>query len=138
MADKTAFEALGETSCAETGAQVLYRPPGDIWINSLSDFMFTVSIVHVSRTPAWMTIFGWKVDDGVEKLSIPTSDFQIHSFCDEIPAFNGKSVHDVLRDWCDVLSFTLSSEGIVILIANKSLTSSQAVTQQRTDLSVHG
>ena len=40
---------------------------------------------------------------------------------------------DVLGDWCDVFSFNLSSEGIVILLANKSLTSSQAVTQQRTD-----
>ena len=78
---------------------------------------------------------GWKVDDGVEKLNKPSTDFQIHSFCDEIPVFNGTSIHDVLGDWCDVLSFNLSSEGIVILLANKSLTSSQAVTQQRTDLS---
>ena len=79
--------------------------------------------------------FGWKVDDGVERLSIPSSDFQIRSFCVEILVFNGTSTHDVLGDWCDVLSFNLSSEGIVILNVNKSLTSSQAVTQQRTDLS---
>ena len=63
------------------------------------------------------------------------SDFQIHSFCDEMLVSNGTSIHDVLGDWCDV-PFNLSSEGIVILLVNKSLTSSQAVTQQRTDLSV--
>ena len=57
-------------------------------------------------------------------------------FCDEILVFNGTSVHDVLSYWCDVLSFNLSSEGIVILIVNRSWTSTQIVTQQRTDLSV--
>ena len=97
--------------------------------------MFTVSIAHVSRTPAWMTILAGKVDDGVEKLNRPSSDFQFHSFCDEILDFNGTSSHDVLGDWCDVLSFNSSSEGILILFVNKSWTSSQAVTQQRTDLS---
>ena len=38
----------------------LTNRPGDIWINSLSDFMFTVSIAHVSRTPAWLTIWAGK------------------------------------------------------------------------------
>ena len=72
--------------------------------------------------------FGWKVDDGVEKLNRPSSVFQSHSFCDEILVFNGASIDGVMADWCDVLSFNLSSEGTVILIVNKSLTSSQAVT----------
>ena len=62
---------------------------------------------------------GWKVDDGVEKLNIPSSDLEIHSFCDEILVLNGTSSHIVLVDWCDVLSFNLSSEGIVILIVNE-------------------
>ena len=31
------------------------------------------------------------MDDGVEKLSRPSSDFQIHSSCDEILVFNGTS-----------------------------------------------
>ena len=48
--------------------------------------------------------FGWKVDDGVEKLNRPSSDFQIHSFCDEILVFNGTSMSDVLGDWCDVFA----------------------------------
>ena len=60
VVDKTASEAFGENRCAETGSQVLNRPPYDIWINSLSDFMFTASIVHVSRTRAWMTILAGK------------------------------------------------------------------------------
>ena len=42
---------------------------------------------------------------------------------------------DVLGDWDDVLSFNLSSEEVVILLVNQSLTSSQAATQQRADLS---
>ena len=82
-----------------------------------------------------MTDLGWKVDDGVERLNRPLSDFQLRSFCDEMLVFNGTSMSDVLGDWCDVFSFNLISEGIVILLANKSLTSSQAVTQQRTGLS---
>ena len=48
---------------------------------------------------------GWKVDDGVEKLNISSSDFQIHSSCDEILVFNGTSMSGVLGDWCDVCSF---------------------------------
>ena len=71
---------------------------------------------------------GWKVDDGVEKLDRTSSDFQVHSFCGERLVFNGTSIHDILGDLCDVLSFNLSSEGIVFFIVNKSLTSSQAVT----------
>ena len=66
----------------------------------------------------------------------PSSDFQIRSFCDEILVFNGTSIHDVLSDWCDVLSYNSNSEETVILLVNKSSTSSQAATQQRTELSV--
>ena len=54
--------------------------------------------------------FGWKVDDGVEKLNRPSSDIKTHSFCDEILVFNGTSMSDVLGDWCDVLSFNSSCE----------------------------
>ena len=78
---------------------------------------------------------GWKVDDGVEELNRPSGDLQAHSLCDEMVVFNGTSIHDVLSDWCDVLSFNRSSEGIVILLVNKSLRSSQAVTDPRTGLS---
>ena len=70
---------------------------------------------------------GWEVYDGVEKLNRPSSEFQIHSFCDETLVFNGTSIHDVLGDWCDVLSFNLSSEGIVLLIVNKSLKHYRAI-----------
>ena len=48
--------------------------------------------------------FGWKADVGVEKLNRPSSDFQIHSFCDEILVINGTSMSDALGDWCDVFS----------------------------------
>ena len=58
-----------------------------------------------------MTILAGKWTIGVEKLNRPSSDFQIHSICDEILVFNGTSINDVLGDWCDVLSFNLSSEG---------------------------
>ena len=58
--------------------------------------------------------FGWKVDHGVEKLNRPSSDFQIHSLCDEILVSNGTSMNDVLGDWCDFLSFNLTSEEIVM------------------------
>ena len=56
-----------------------------------------------------MTDLGWKVDDGVERLNRPLSDFQLRSFCDEMLVFNGTSMSDVLGDWCDVFSFNLSS-----------------------------
>ena len=82
-----------------------------------------------------MTFLAGKVDDGIEILNRPSSDFQTQSFCDEKLVFTGTSIHDVQGDWCDDLSFNLSSEGVVILIVNKSLTSSKALTQQRTDLS---
>ena len=113
---------------------LLTRPPGDILINSFELFHHSDDRPCL-RDPS-LDDFGWKVDDGVVQLNRPSSDFQIHSSCDEILVFNGTSIHDVLGDWCDVLSFNLSYEGIVILIVNKSLTSSQAVTtEQRTDLS---
>ena len=78
---------------------------------------------------------GWKVDNGVDKLNRPSNDFLFRSLCDVILVSNGKSMNDVLNDWCDVLSFNLSSEEIVIHFVNKSLRSSQAVTEQRTGLS---
>ena len=49
---------------------------------------------------------------------------------------DGTSMKDVLSDWCDVVSLNSSSEEIVILFLNKTLTSSQAVAFQRTALSV--
>ena len=76
------------------------------------------------KNPSLDGDFGWTVDDGAVKLNRPSSDFQILSLCDE-----------VLVSWCDVLSSNLSSEEIVIFLVNTSLTSSQAVTQQRNDLS---
>ena len=51
--------------------------------------------------------FSWKVDDGVEKLNRPSSDFQFHSLCDVILVFNRTSIHDVLSDLCDVLLFNV-------------------------------
>ena len=73
--------------------------------------------------------------DPSEKLNRSSSDSQIHSLCDEILVSNGTSMYDVLSDWYVVLPFNLSSEEIVILLVNKSLTSPQAATQQRTGLS---
>ena len=67
----------------------------------------------MSQGPSFDDDFGWKADSGAEKLNRPSSDFQIHSFCDETLVLSGTSIHDVLGDWCDVLSFNLSSEGIV-------------------------
>ena len=52
-----------------------------------------------------MTFLDGKVDDGVEKLNRPSSDFQTESFCDEKLVFNGTSIHDVQGDWCGDLSF---------------------------------
>ena len=63
--------------------------------------MFTVTIAHVSMTPA---------------------------MAGDILVFNGTSMSYVLSDCCDVLSFNLSTEEIVIILVNKSLISSQAVT----------
>ena len=68
--------------------------------------MFTVTIDHVSRTPS---LWCRKVEQTLERFPDPF-------VCDEILVFNGTSIHDVLGDWCDVLSFNLSSEGMVILI----------------------
>ena len=70
--------------------------------------------------------FAWKVDDGVEKLNRPSSDFQIRSIGYEILVSNGTSIHDVLSDWCAVLSSNSSSEEIVNLLVIKSLASPQA------------
>ena len=57
--------------------------------------------------------FGWKVDDGVEELNRPSSDVEIRSLRDVPLVSHGTSMNGVVSDWCDVLSFNLSSVTIV-------------------------